>query len=137
MGFSVGTMLGVRPPFKPQENEKTFFSIATNGSGERFDQPAVGGVWVQNPLHRANRKAQDECLGLFSWRISFSFIYVNWGLQATNPSQGGQGIGQQQPKTNACLPRERGRETSASEMVPAPFPTPALKRVLNQKVSDT
>ena len=37
-------------------------------------------------------------------------------------SQGVGGIGQQEPKTNACLPRERGVETSAFEMVLSPFP---------------
>ena len=65
------------------------------------------------------------------WRSS------NWGLQATSPSQGGWGIGQQQPKTNAYLPWERGRETSAFEMGSAPFPTTAPERVLNPKVADT
>ena len=37
-------------------------------------------------------------------------------------SQGVGGIGQQEPKTNACLPGERGVETSAFEMVLSPFP---------------
>ena len=40
------------------------------------------------------------------------------------PSQGGWG-------------GPEGQETSAFEMVPAPFPTTALRRVINRKVSDT
>jgi hypothetical protein len=31
----------------------------------RLDQPANGGVWVQNPLHRANKKTEASCLGFF------------------------------------------------------------------------
>ena len=65
------------------------------------------------------------------------FEAFNYGLQATNPSQGEWGIGQQQPKTRVYHPRERGRETSAFEMVPAPFPATALKRAPNPKVADT
>ena len=49
------------------------------------------------------------------------FEAFNYGLQATNPSQGEWGIGQQQPKTRVYHPWERGRETSAFEMVPAPL----------------
>ena len=31
----------------------------------RLDQPANGGVWVQNPLHRANKKAHGSSVGFF------------------------------------------------------------------------
>ena len=62
---------------------------------------------------------------------------VNCSFPAINPSQGGQGIGQQQPKTNAYLPGGRGREASASEMVPAPFPIVALGRAQSPKAVDT
>ena len=61
----------------------------------------------------------------------------NCGLWVKKPSQGGRGIGQRQPKTRANLPRERGRETSAFEMVPAPFPAIASERALNPKIADT
>ena len=46
-------------------------------------------------------------------------------------------MGKQWPKAFTDLPGGRGRETSASEMVPAPFPKSALDRVKNQKASDT
>jgi hypothetical protein len=51
MGFFVGMTLGVRALFKLPIKQKHFRSAATDGSGEQLDQPANGGVWVQNPLH--------------------------------------------------------------------------------------
>lgn len=40
------------------------------------------------------------------------------------------GIGQQQPSARACYPWERGRETSAFEMVLAPFPEKSFGKAL-------
>ena len=65
MGFFVGMALGVRAPFKLPIKQKHFRSAATNGSGEQLDQLAKGEVWVQNPLHRANKKAHGSSMGFF------------------------------------------------------------------------
>ena len=45
--------------------QEDFHSVAPKGRGVQLDQPAEGGVWVQNPLHRANKRTEASCLGSF------------------------------------------------------------------------
>ena len=63
MGFSVGTVLWGEASVQAAGKKEILDFVATNGSGEQLDQPANGGVWVQNPLHRANRKAHGSSMG--------------------------------------------------------------------------
>ena len=68
MGFFVGMVLGVRAPFKLPMKQKHFRSAATNGSGEQLDQLAKGELWVQNPLHRANKETEASAsVSLLIW----------------------------------------------------------------------
>ena len=84
---------------------------------------------ISTSLHDFTRKGScvRRRLALWSSRGIRGLYGENCSFSAINPSQGGQGIGQQKPKTNVYLPGERGRETSAFEMVPAPFPKTTLK----------
>ena len=68
MGFFVGMALGVRAPFKLPIKQKHFRSAATNGSGVRFDQPANGGVWVQNSMRHISKRSDATALGLLCFR---------------------------------------------------------------------
>ena len=45
--------------------KEKFHSVAPKGRGVQLDQPAEGGVWVLNPLHRANKETEALCLGFF------------------------------------------------------------------------
>ena len=63
MGFSVGTVLWGETSVQAASKKEKIHSVAPKGRGVQLDQPAEGGVWVQNPLHRANRKAEALRLG--------------------------------------------------------------------------
>ena len=53
MGFFVGMMFGTRKSVQAASENTYFHSVAPKGRGVQLDQLAEGGVWVQNPLHRA------------------------------------------------------------------------------------
>ncbi len=69
-------------------------SVATNGSGGRFDQLAEGEVWVLNPLHRANRKAHGSSVG-------FSVGTVLWGETSVQTAS-------KKEKFHSVAPKGRG-----------------------------
>ena len=66
MGFSVGTMLWGETSVQAASKKEISALQRPQGRGEQLDQPAEGGVWVQNPLHRANN---------FAHGFSMSFLF--------------------------------------------------------------